>query len=60
MRIELTESQREILENLLEREIADLGPEIRHTDARAYRDDLRAQKQVLRELLEQLRPAPTA
>jgi hypothetical protein len=59
MNLELTERERTVLADLLEREIADLGPEIRHTDLRSYREDLKTRKQMLRELLEHL-SAPQA
>ena len=46
MILELTEAEREALLTLVEREISDLGPEIRHTTTRTYRDDLKARKQA--------------
>jgi len=60
MHVELTSQEREILVNMLEREIAELGPEIRHTDARSYREDLKAMKQLLFKMLEHLRMAEAA
>ena len=60
MLVELTPEQREVLLTLVEREISDLGPEIRHTTTRAYRDDLKAHKRALRDLLSQLREHQTA
>jgi hypothetical protein len=60
MYIELNEDEREILERLLEHEISDLGPEIRHTNTSSYRDDLKAHKKALRDLLERLHVAEAA
>jgi hypothetical protein len=54
MIIELSEKEREELTHLLQREIADLGPEIRHTDHAEYRDELRVHKKELRSLLDKL------
>lgn len=54
MIIELTEEEREALLRLVEREISDLGPEIRHTSIRSFREDLKVQKQALRQLRERL------
>lgn len=55
MKIELTPEEREVLLALVEREIADLGPEIRHTTTRTYREDLKDQQRTLRTLSEHLR-----
>ncbi|MFH0981566.1 MAG: hypothetical protein V2A79_08515 [Planctomycetota bacterium] len=54
MIVELSENEREALLELVVREISDLGPEIRHTRTRSYRDDLKVHKQALRQLLEHL------
>jgi hypothetical protein len=59
MRLELTSEQVELLREILEHELRVLGPEIRHTHARAFRDDLRTRYDALCGLIEQLRqPAP--
>ena len=50
MHIELSTEERDMLVRLIEREIHELGPEIRHTQTSSYRD-----KQALRKLLERLR-----
>ncbi|MBN1490898.1 MAG: hypothetical protein JXA69_13350 [Phycisphaerae bacterium] len=55
MMLELTAEEREMLATLVEREVADLGPEIRHTDDTTYRDELKVHKQELRHLLDHLR-----
>ena len=54
MNLQLTEEERTILVRLMQREIADLGPEIRHTDAADYRDDLKDYKHKLQELSQRL------
>ncbi len=54
MIVELTAEERDILRSLISREIADLGPEIRHTDHSDYRDELKAEKRMLRHLLDRL------
>jgi uncharacterized protein YjiS (DUF1127 family) len=61
MILELTEQERFALERMVEREVSDLGPEIHHTRTTDYRQDLKAEKRMLRELLQRLRtvePAP--
>jgi hypothetical protein len=59
MVIELTPEEREVLVALVEREISDLGPEIRHTRTQTYREDLKVQQQTLRDLFKHLRePQP--
>ena len=55
MHIELSTEERDMLVRLIEREIHELGPEIRHTQTSSYRDDLKGDKQALRKLLERLR-----
>jgi len=54
MIVELTEEQRKALLKLVEREISDLGPEIRHTMTSSYRDELKAHKRAMRQLYEHL------
>jgi len=55
MIVEMTEEEREVLLRLVQREISELGPEIRHTMTSSFRDDLKEQKQKLRRILEHLR-----
>ncbi|MHC4236600.1 MAG: hypothetical protein ACYSUQ_15910 [Planctomycetota bacterium] len=50
MTIELTTEERDILVHLLDREISDLGPEVRRTRTSGYRDELKVRKQTLKEL----------
>lgn len=59
MIVELTDEQRDLLADLIDREIAQLGPEIRHTDAASYRAELKADRHVLREIRAHLeKPTP--
>jgi len=51
---DLTSREHELLLELLSRELADLGPEIRHTDDREFREELRDRREVLRQLLHRL------
>jgi hypothetical protein len=54
MIIELTKEQVEELTRLVETALQEIGPEIHHTATRDYRDFLKARKQVLERLYEQL------
>lgn len=54
MKIEMPPEERDLLIALVEREISDLGPEIRHTDVRRYRDELKVEKQTLVDILDRL------
>ncbi len=55
MTIDIPSEERDLLVAIVQREISDLGPEIRHTDTREYRDELKVEKQTLRHILEHLR-----
>jgi len=55
MTVEMTTEELERVIGLIERELAELGPEIRHTQTAGYRDDLKADKKLLQELLGRLR-----
>jgi len=55
MIVELTAEERDILRTLIAREVEELGPEIRHTDHCSYRDELKAEKRMLRHLLDRLK-----
>ncbi len=57
MLLELSNEERELLEALISRELGDIGPEIRHTSQREYREDLKAEKRVLSQLLDRLQVA---
>ena len=55
MILELSQKEAELVQQILARELRELGPEIRHTDARAFRDELKLrfdQIEVLRQRLE--------
>ncbi len=54
MTVELTPEQVDIFKKLLEREIAETGPEIRHTQTSSYHDELKAYKRELQTLHEWL------
>lgn len=58
---DLTQREHEILVELITRELGELGTEIRHTDDRELREELRERRQDLRQLLERfegVHPAP--
>jgi hypothetical protein len=50
MQLELSEQELEALRKLIDRELADLNPEIHHTYTTALRDELRAYRQALNDL----------
>lgn len=50
MRVDLTPHNRDLLLELVDSEIREIGPEIRHTDHCDYRDELRAKRRELRDL----------
>lgn len=52
----LSEAEWALLVELLEREMEDLPVEIHHTQISSYRDDLRNRRDMIRDLLERLRP----
>jgi hypothetical protein len=54
MNIELTESQRTELQELLRGSLADLSSEIADTDNPSYRNGLRDRREVLESVLSQL------
>ena len=54
MNIELTESQRTELQELLRGTLADLSSEIADTDNPSYRNGLRERREVLESVLSQL------
>jgi|GEM_PF-1118327 len=54
MTVELTWEQRELLLQLIDAALREIGPEIRHTMTSAYKDDLKEQRRqfyALRDLL---------
>jgi hypothetical protein len=54
MTIELTKNECQVLEQLLDAAIRDLGPEIRHTMTSDYKEDLKTHKRVLQGIYERL------
>ncbi len=54
---EFSDSERELIIELLERERRDLGPEIRRTETPDMHDTLRARLEVVERLLNRVRPA---
>jgi hypothetical protein len=54
MQIEISHEERKLLAHLIEHEIQDLGPEIRHTQTSSYRDGLKADREALKSLLKRL------
>lgn len=52
----LTEAEWALIVELLEREFEDLPVEIHHTRSATYREELRARREMVRSLLERLRP----
>lgn len=55
MNPEFTDEEVSMLRELVEIRLAELGPEIRHTDHRAYRDGLKAMREKLLHLLAHLK-----
>ncbi|MCK4340505.1 MAG: hypothetical protein KAY37_02130 [Phycisphaerae bacterium] len=54
MIVELTPQQRDLLLQLVDEAVREIGPEIRHTDSSSYKDDLKDRRQALRALHEVL------
>lgn len=57
MNIELDARQSAALKDLLETRLSNLSSEIRHTDSPRVRQELRDEREILRDLLAQLQPA---
>lgn len=57
---ELRPQDRALLMELLSQELEELGTEIHHTDDRGYRDELKQRRQLVRDLMERLRPMQPA
>ena len=60
MKIEVSPEQRDILKHLLEREIAETGPELRHTRTSEYHDELKVYERKLLALIERVESAEAA
>lgn len=56
MTVQLTPEQEELLRDLIRRRLDELGPEIRRTETRDYRDELRREYEGLDQLLTLLTP----
>ena len=54
VRIELTEAQAELLRDVLEIDVSDLGMEIADTDRKDFRDRLKARREMLQAVLAKL------
>ncbi len=52
----LTEAEWALIVELLEREFEELPVEIRHSRSSTYREELRVRREMIRNLLERLRP----
>ena len=50
MKIELTQHERDLLTQLVDSALREIGPEIRRTMTYDYKDDLKDQRQSLRDL----------
>ena len=57
---EFTAEEAELLRTLVEERLAELGPEIHHTDKRSYRAGLVKMQEKLRKILEHLSPSAVA
>ncbi len=56
--LELNHEQQDILKEYLERVLSDLSVEIAGTDRKQYRDEIKAERRLLQEIMEQLDNAP--
>ena len=56
----LTAAEREILQELLERDLIELRVELNHTATRAFRERLRQRMQIVEDLVDRLRRGVTA
>jgi hypothetical protein len=54
MQIEISPEERAVLAALVQEELNDIGPEIRHTQTTEYRDELKSRKDLLVRLLDRL------
>lgn len=60
MLVQLTPQQRDVLVQLVDEALEELGPEIHHTMTRTYKDDLKERRRdlhALREVLSSAEPA---
>ena len=54
MSVELTQQERDLLTQLVDSALRELGPEIRRTMTYDYKDDLKKQRETLRHLRDRL------
>jgi hypothetical protein len=54
MSVDLTQHERDLLVQLLDGALREIGPEIRRTQTYDYKDDLKEQRRTLRQLRERL------
>jgi hypothetical protein len=54
MQVTLTEPESEYLEGLLEKALGELREEVYHTDDPRFKDDLKAEEAILRNILAKL------
>ena len=54
-KITLSESEKEILSEVLESYLSDMGMEITDTDSMDYREKLKAKRNVIRKILQDIR-----
>ncbi len=57
MNIDLSPEEVEMLKDLIEERITELGPEIHHTSTHAYKESLKAQRDQLADMLKRLSTA---
>ncbi|MBN2445686.1 MAG: hypothetical protein JXO22_03115 [Phycisphaerae bacterium] len=58
MIVEFTPAQRDLVLQLVTAASREIGPEIRHTDSHTYKDELKGQRQMLRDLCHLLADTP--
>lgn len=54
MHIELSQPEHDLLAQLVDAELREIGPEIRHTQTYTFKDDLKERRLALRRLREHL------
>lgn len=59
MTIELGPAERDIVMDLLEKELEDMRSELHHTQAHGYREALKDREKLVRDLLEKMKRSPS-
>ena len=54
MPVELNALEKELIANLLEKELEDIRSELHHTQSHEYKDNIKEREKVVRELLARL------